>query len=81
MRALALALNTFCCNGLLWAAKWMAVRTRWAATGEGGFRQVASLASERNPACPCGVPDKSLILIHNTDSIHGGGFPGEKATR
>jgi hypothetical protein len=44
------------------------------ATGEGGFRQVASLASERNPACPCGVPDKSLILSHNADAIHGGGF-------
>ena len=44
------------------------------ATGEGGFRQVASLASERNPACPCGVPDKSLILSHNAEAIRGGGF-------
>jgi hypothetical protein len=50
------------------------------ATGEGGFHQVASLASlaslasERNPACPCGVPDKSLILSHNAEAIRGGGF-------
>ncbi len=44
------------------------------ATGEGGFRQVASLASERNPACPCGVPGKSLILSHNAEAIRGGGF-------
>ncbi len=44
------------------------------ATGEGGFGQVASLASERNPPCPCGVPGKSLILIHNAEAIRGGGF-------
>ena len=44
------------------------------ATGEGGFRQVASLASDRNPACPCGVPGKSLILSHNAEAIRGGGF-------
>ena len=44
------------------------------ARGEGGFRQVASLASERNPACPCGVPGKSLILSHNAEAIRGGGF-------
>ncbi len=35
---------------------------------------MASLASERNPACPCGVPDKSLILSHNAAAIRGGGF-------
>jgi len=44
------------------------------ARGEGGFRQVASLASERNPACPCGVRGKSLILSHNAEAIRGGGF-------
>jgi hypothetical protein len=47
------------------------------AAGEGGFRQVASLmgvASERNPACPCGVPGKSLILSHNAEAIWRGGF-------
>jgi hypothetical protein len=44
------------------------------ATGEGGFRQVAALASERNPPCPSGQPGKSLILIHNAEAICGGGF-------
>ena len=35
---------------------------------------MASLASKRNPACPCGVPGKSLILSHNAKAIRGGGF-------
>lgn len=44
------------------------------ATCEGGFRQVAALASERNPPCPSGVHGKSLILSHNAEAICGGGF-------
>lgn len=57
------------------ARKLMAERCRYMlATGEGGFRQVASLASERNPARPCGVPGKPLILSHNAEAIRGGGF-------
>ena len=44
------------------------------ATCEGGFRQVAALASERNPPCPRCVPGKSLIMSHNAEAICGGGF-------
>ena len=44
------------------------------ATGEGGFRQVASLASEGNPVFPCDVSGKALILSHNAEAIRGGGF-------
>lgn len=44
------------------------------ATGEGGFRQVAALASERNPPCPRCVPGKSLIMSHNAEANCGGGF-------
>jgi hypothetical protein len=44
------------------------------ATGEGGFHQVAALASERNPPCARCVPGKSLIMSHNAEAICGGGF-------
>jgi hypothetical protein len=44
------------------------------ATCEGGFHQVATLASKKKPPVPRGVPGKLLILSHNAEAVRGGGF-------